>query len=92
MTDYNTRPVEDAAGEARADWLDTFRPPWAGTGRCPGDCGNLVPYVATAYGLRAVCTDEGRRWSRIRGEAPEWTEETYSAMSDNVKEQGYGQG
>lgn len=71
------------------EWM-TPKQPWTGKIYCPG-CGEEIPAVATAYGVRIVCEPEGRRWTRIRGEWG-WVEETHSAMADNVKERDYGQG
>lgn len=52
---------------------------------CPGECGEEVPAVVTAYGMRAVCSIEGKRWTRLR--RPDsweaWVEETYSNMAEN---------
>lgn len=85
MTSDKAQEWLDAVEEKKMrDWLDSFKPPWSGTGECPGSCMNRVPYLATAYGLRAVCEDEGRMFTRIRGEGPVWTEEIYSPMGDNV--------
>lgn len=65
---------------------------WSGKVICPG-CGEQIPCVATAYGLRAVCSEEARRWTKIRERGvlswtlTPWTEETYSAMADNVRKE-----
>jgi pyruvate/2-oxoacid:ferredoxin oxidoreductase beta subunit len=53
---------------------------------CPG-CGNPIPAVVTAYGMRAVCAAEQRRWTRLRVVLPwaedsweAWREETYASL------------
>lgn len=55
--------------------------PWSGKINC-SECGNPIPCIATAYGFRAVCEDEGIMWTRIRGEQ-DWVRETYSPIGDN---------
>lgn len=53
---------------------------------CP-DCGAGLPVVPTAYGHRAVCQRDGKRWTVINGDK-EWVEEAYSPMAENVRGDG----